>query len=110
MITQVDAHDFREAFKAYGRMDNFSYKGLDALFEYLEALEEDTGTPYELDVIALCCEFYEYDLETFLNEYTVPGIDDCEDEEEKLEAVREYLDDNTMIVVCEADCILFQAF
>jgi len=35
------------------RKTNFSYEGLEILFEYLEELEESTGEEIELDVIAL---------------------------------------------------------
>jgi hypothetical protein len=60
MITTVNLHDFREAFRTT-RPENFSYDGLTALFDYLEDLEEDTGEPMELDVIALCCDYTEYE-------------------------------------------------
>ena len=40
--------------------NNFTYEGKRALFDYLENLEEDTGTEIELDTIALCCEYSEY--------------------------------------------------
>tara|TARA_R110000744_G_scaffold327413_1_gene433123 strand:+ start:239 stop:520 length:282 start_codon:yes stop_codon:yes gene_type:complete len=53
-------YDFERAFKRYER-ENFSYDGLKALFEYLEEYEEGTGEEIELDVIALCCEYAEYD-------------------------------------------------
>jgi hypothetical protein len=60
MITTVNLYDFREAFRIY-HANNFSYDGLAALFGYLEDLEEDTGEPMELDVIALCCDYTEYE-------------------------------------------------
>ena len=42
------------------RPDHFSYDGLIALWEYFEEYEEDTGEEIDLDVIAICCEYYEY--------------------------------------------------
>jgi alcohol dehydrogenase class IV len=60
IIQTVNQYDFRQAFADCNRAFNFSYEALDALFEWLEELAEDTGVPYELDVIALCCEFTEY--------------------------------------------------
>lgn len=46
--------------------DNFSYEGKRALFDWLEEYEESTGEEMELDPIALCCEFSEYEsLEDF---------------------------------------------
>ena len=70
MIRTVNKYDFIDAFRKMGREGNFSNDGLVALYEYLEMLEDDTGQPIELDVIALCCEFTEYDnLEEFQADY-----------------------------------------
>ncbi|MCK5017517.1 MAG: hypothetical protein KAS32_10660 [Candidatus Peribacteraceae bacterium] len=60
MKTTVTKSDFRDAFRKMGR-DNFSYDGLGALFDYLEEYEESNDTITELDVIAFCCEFTEYE-------------------------------------------------
>lgn len=60
IVTTVTSNDFHNAFKAM-RPDQFSYDALEGLFNFFEEMSEDTGTPYELDVIAICCEFTEYD-------------------------------------------------
>lgn len=61
MHQQVYIDDFHKAFIETGREANFSYEGRKALFEYLEELEQDLGETIEFDVIALCCDFTEYD-------------------------------------------------
>lgn len=61
MKTTINEYEFVEAFNTMGRKDNFSREGRFALFEYLEELEEGTGQEIELDVIALCCEFTEWE-------------------------------------------------
>lgn len=67
--TNVYENEFRDMFNAI-RPDNFSYKGLGALFEYLEELSEDIGEDIEVDVIAICCDFTEYEsLLDFNQEY-----------------------------------------
>lgn len=79
----VSQSDFMDAFRACGRRDQFSYEALQALFEYLENLADDTREPLELDVIALCCEFSEYEsLKAFQAEYSTEyeSIDDIENE------------------------------
>lgn len=55
-----------------GYKDNFSYEGKKALFEWLESLENDCGVDeMELDPIAYCCEFTEYEnLEAFHEDYS----------------------------------------
>ena len=40
--------------------DNFSYEGKQALYNYLEEIEEGTGITIEFDPIAFCCEYSEY--------------------------------------------------
>jgi len=69
MIETVTKSTFIDWFRRY-REDNFSYMGLDALFDYLEEFEEDTGTQIEFDPIAICCDFSEYDsLEEIIEDY-----------------------------------------
>lgn len=68
IIQTVNFHTFQEAFKF--RKDNFSYEGLNVLYEMLEQLSEDTGENIELDPIGLCCEYAENTLEGFINENT----------------------------------------
>jgi len=80
IIQTVNEHDFRQAFIDYNRGEQFSYNGLTALFEWLEELAEDTGTPYELDVIALCCEFTEYEnLQEIQANYSSTKLDNIDD-------------------------------
>ena len=70
MIRTINQYDFIDAFKKMGREENFSYDGLNALYDYLEMFEDDTGQSIELDVIALCCGFTEYDnLKEFQADY-----------------------------------------
>lgn len=81
MKTTINEYQFEQAFRDAGRGDNFSYAGLQALFDYLQAYEEDLNEEIELDVIAICCEFTEYeDLEEFQSAYgdEYQTIDDIE--------------------------------
>jgi hypothetical protein len=80
MINTINKYEFRDAFHKMGRGDQFSYEGLIALFDYLEMLEDDIGEPIELDVIAICCEYTEYEN---LKEFQ----DDYGDEYETLESI-----------------------
>lgn len=69
MFQHISEYDFIRAFEQV-RPDNFSRAGLSALYEYFEQLEEDIGNPIELDVIAICCEYSEYEsLEEFQEDY-----------------------------------------
>jgi len=83
MKQSVNFHAFRDAFRAHGREEQFTYDGLRALFDYLEELEADIGEELELDVIALCCEYQEYkDLADYNEQYgsdydDLDAIRDC---------------------------------
>jgi hypothetical protein len=78
------------------RPDNFSRRGLVALFDYLEDYEESTGEELELDVIALCCEFSEFEnLEEFQENYGA-DYETMEDIENETTVIR--IDSESFIV------------
>lgn len=58
---EVGEVEFVRAFEAYGRNDQFSREGLRALFDHIYTLSEETGEDWQLDVIAVCCDFTEYE-------------------------------------------------
>jgi len=109
MKTTVTLHDFREAFRTMGRNDQFTYEGQEVLFDFLEEMEQSTGEEFELDVIALCCDFYESSPDEVAESYGV-DLSDCADDEEKMETVREYLDGETMVAGTTSGSIIYQAF
>lgn len=60
MIQKVTFSQFCDSFSDTYK-NNFTYAGKRALFDYLEEYEQDTGESIELDTVALCCEYSEYD-------------------------------------------------
>ena len=58
LYQEINEADFISAFKSI-RPENFSYEGLKSLYGYFEELSEDQNI--EFDVIAICCDFTEYD-------------------------------------------------
>ena len=105
-----NVYQFREAFRLAGRMDQFSYEGLEVLFDYLEELSESTGEPVELDVIALCCEYYEGSTEEIIANYDIDVSDADGDEDEIKTIVEEYLQDNTSVCGQVSDGFIYAAF
>ncbi len=51
------------------RPEDFSYDGLKVLFQYLDDMSKDTGEDIEFCPVSFCCEFSEYNLEEFNNDY-----------------------------------------
>ncbi len=83
MQEEITFNMFCDRFRDMNRNDNFSYDGKRALFDYLESYEEDADTKIELDIIALCCEYTEYEnIKEYLENYNA-GIEKEEDEEEE---------------------------
>lgn len=96
MFQRINVYQFRDAFRSMGRDDQFSYEGLEVLFDYLEDLEQDTGEPVELDVIGLCCEFVEMDMNEVVDQYDL-DVSECYDVESIEQLVEDFLGDNTMV-------------
>jgi hypothetical protein len=109
MFQRVTLNEFTAAFRAYGQENQFSRRALQALFEYLEQYEEDTGDQIELDVIALCCEYQEADVDEIISEYGL-DVSGCEDDEARQALVEKFLNEHTTIVWHDGDTFLFRQF
>jgi hypothetical protein len=70
MKQTVNLYQFREAFRLHERT-NFSYEGLEILFDYLEECESGSDTEFELDVIGLCCDYAEDRCESISAAYNI---------------------------------------
>lgn len=93
MKTTLTFSAFCDAFRDMGRNDDFSYAGKRALFDYLEEVAPDM----ELDVVALCCEYYESDIDSIISDYDI-DVSEAEDDDEKADIVEEFLQENTCLV------------
>jgi len=109
MKQSVSKYDFERAFSDCGRQDQFSYEALGLLYDFFEDLDEQCDTETELDVIAICCDFYEADIDDIASDYNITLDEDLE-EDEREETVLEYLNDNTMVVGQTSGTIVYQAF
>ena len=92
MYQTIGFSEFTDAFNAV-RPKNFSYEGLEVLFDYLEQYEDDcTENGIELDVIAICCDFTECSIKEVLNDYNLESLEELEQNTTVLK-----IDDNTII-------------
>lgn len=80
-----------------GRENQFSYEGLGILFDYLEECERDCGEEFELDVIAVCCDFAECHWADIANDYKI-DLSDIDNDDDKCRAVGEYLNDEGYLI------------
>ena len=101
MKRTVNLYDFRREFETSETYrNNFSYAGQEALFNYIEDYEESTGEEVELDIVALCCDFTEYEnfeeiQENYSDYFERNGIKTIED-----------LQDHTQVIVFDNGIII----
>ena len=99
IIQELSKNDFVSAFKDSSRADNFTFtsEALEALFDFFDELSDDTGEAMTLDIVAICCDFTEYEsIEAVAADY--PDIESFDD-----------LQDHTMAIEFDGG-IVFQSF
>lgn len=91
--TISSAGQFRDAFHSMGRAKQFSYDALGLLFDYLDEVDPDM----ELDVVAICCDYAEDTAASIAESYGLE-VENDETDGEMLDAVMDYLNDNTSVI------------
>ena len=110
MFTQVSEYGFRDAFLSSDTYKhNFSYEGLTLLYDWFEDFEESTGTKFEFDMVAICCDFAESTWREVAQDYNI-DLSDCEDDDERFETVQDYVIDAGAWVGTVEDRIIYKAF
>jgi len=92
MKTTITPAAFYSAFDRSGRDHQFSRHALRLIFNNIEQLEQDTGKDVELDVIGICCDYSESSASELVQAYSIDFQGD------ESEAVREYLNENTILI------------
>jgi len=100
IIQTLDKYELHAQFKAYDR-DYYSLDGYQAMIDMFE----DMGTNWELDVIALCCDFNESDIEELRQEYDLNEEEYPEDSD-----VLDWLNNKTYIIELDNGAVLHQVF
>lgn len=90
MKDTVTEEKFVRAFDEMGRSQNFTREARRALFEWYEEIERATGEEVELDPIAVCCEWSEYE-----------SLDEVREDENDPELTMEELKEKTTVIELE---------
>jgi len=99
MYKTINESDFTSWFSQSDTYkNNFSYEGLQTLFNYLEDYEEDTDEKIEFDPIALCCEYAEYPSAFDCAKEYGHDTDALKDTEEQEQDALEWLEDRTVVI------------
>lgn len=88
----------RNKFEAYGRYNQFSIEGYEAIIDYFEEIGENI----ELDVIGICYEFRELTPDSLKDEYSTYG--------KEIEEIAEKLSYETWIIELKNGNYLLQNF
>jgi hypothetical protein len=101
---RVSAHDMIDRARKFDRLDQLGGPdGVRALFDHLEELAEGIGEPIELDIIALCCEWAHYaSIEDAAEDYDPDETDPDE--------IRDWFDDNTIVLDVDDGSVLIRSF
>lgn len=95
IVKTFDLYGFKREFENYYRGNVFSDEALEELFNYYD----DFGEPYELDVIDICCNWTEYEsLDDYANDYMDENDLEGLDDDERDDAIWNYLDSRTYFV------------
>lgn len=98
MFTEVTAYDFQYAFNKL-RANSFTPVALRALYDYLCEYEDSTGERLELDVIAICCDWSEYD-----------DLQDVQADWSDIESLEDLNDRTTVIQVPDTRRLIVESF
>lgn len=119
MIKNIGFGEFVNEFAEMGRGSQFSYNALQELFDYYESLEDETDEPVEFDVIGICVDWTEYELEELVEQFADDAdltIERSEYEfysdyeEDAVGEIVEYLANRTTVFELSNDCVLVQNF
>lgn len=109
MIYQtVTFSDFVDEFVAMNRASQFTYEGLELIYDWLDNMGQDV----ELDVIAICCDY----VEEYIDDYFETEFDDdCiaevgDDMEKKKELIQEYIENHTFLIGFTEETVVFCEF
>ena len=102
MYTRVTKDNFRDVFLSSDNYsENFSYDGLNALYDYFSKLEDELCESIEFDYISIAGEYSELTIDELRDNYSVDKDID----------VIEYLQKNTIVIEIEnSDSVIIQDY
>jgi hypothetical protein len=108
MKQTLSLDEFRHSFMNI-RPTNFSWEGLEILFDWFEDLEQSMEHEIEFDPIAFCCDYSEASVREIIDGFAI-DLEGLEPDEVD-EFVLDYLNDRTIVLgVCTHGEIVFQNF
>lgn len=104
MLLEINKYQFSDLFDNFNRSHNFTREARYQLFDYLD----DNFPDYQVDVIAICCEYSEDTIEDIIDNYRIELV---EVEGYNLQDfVIEYLQEHTSVVGITDHGIVYAQF
>ena len=94
MKAEVSLNTFQDDMRS-----NFSYEGSEALFDFLNQMEDDFNHPINYDPIAFRCTWNEYD-----------NLKEVQDDYEGIETIDDLRDKTTVIEIPNSEKLIIQAY
>lgn len=91
------------------RHDDNVLEGVEALVEWIEDFEADTGEDMELDPVALRCQFILYTHSEAEENWCI-DTSDAETPEQLKEIITDYLNDNTIVIPVNDNSLIVAEF
>jgi len=109
MLYTRNINKFIEAL--YTNKDNgFSYEWAKTIINYLEEISDESNENIEFDPVAIRCDYSEMTKEELIDEYSYSANIDWLDDEEKEDAVLNYIRDNTTLLEIDDNSFIIQNF
>lgn len=105
IVTELTRSDFTDALRR-DEYASWSHQACHALYDYLEELSEGIGEDIEFCPVAIRCDWNEYSLEDFANDYSNLK----EEEETDKEFAERMQEERTTIIWLDNTNIIAQAF
>lgn len=95
MITTVYRSEFHDYFTGSDTYKNqFSRDALNILYDYFDEYEQSTGESLDFDLVAICCEYAESDIQQLIIDY---GYMMDSEAEKTPEYIREFLSEHCQL-------------
>ena len=109
IIMTMSKADFVERLVA-DKNASWSAEGAEVLFDYLDEMGDDICASIEFDLVGLRCDYSEDTVDDLIDQYDIDVSDAEDDEDEKTDLVRDYLERNTAIVGETSDGFVYAVF
>lgn len=114
LIQTIDSSELFRMAKRAGRGDKFGRKGWEVIGDFLKASSDQMESHIDIDIVGICCDYNKADnadaaldqLQINIDRGAWDNMSNCE----KLDTVKDYLKNRTLLVCCKDNLIIWHVF